>query len=132
MSRPTEPDRPRPARPRRVYGVGSAPDPRFSLANERTALAWMRTALALVAGGVGLTSLTSLAGLPRPLHLLAAAACVSGAVLAGWAVLGWQRAERSLRTGAELPAPTALPWLAAVVALLALLLAGYSLGTAFW
>ena len=30
-------------RPLSVYGHGEEPDPRFSLANERTALAWMRT-----------------------------------------------------------------------------------------
>ena len=45
------PGKPPPAtphrRPRSVYGGGEEPDPRFSLANERTALAWMRTALAL-------------------------------------------------------------------------------------
>ena len=35
--------------PRWVYGHGSTPDPRFSLANERTFLAWVRTALAVVA-----------------------------------------------------------------------------------
>ncbi len=39
-------------RPRGVYGVGEEPDPRFSLANERTSLAWMRTGLGLVGGGV--------------------------------------------------------------------------------
>jgi putative membrane protein len=40
-----------------VYRSGSEPDPRFSLANERTFLAWIRTALALLAGGVGLEAL---------------------------------------------------------------------------
>ena len=39
-------------RPRRVYEVGQDPDPRFTLANERTALAWVRTGLAMVAGGL--------------------------------------------------------------------------------
>ncbi len=33
--------------------VGSDPDYRFTLANERTFLAWIRTALALAAGGLG-------------------------------------------------------------------------------
>ena len=37
---------------------GSEPDPRFTLANERTFLAWIRTALALTAGGVALEALT--------------------------------------------------------------------------
>ncbi|WP_041583188.1 YidH family protein [Xylanimonas cellulosilytica] len=38
--------------PASVYGQGSEPDARFSLANERTFLAWIRTSLALMAGGV--------------------------------------------------------------------------------
>ena len=36
---------------RRLLPDGEEPDPRFTLANERTFLAWMRTALAFVAGG---------------------------------------------------------------------------------
>ena len=46
--------------PRRVYEAGTEPDPRFTMANERTFLAWIRTALALIAGGVALEAL----GLP--------------------------------------------------------------------
>lgn len=47
-----------PARwPRWVYDRGEEPDYRFSFANERTFLAWIRTALALVAGGVALDAL---------------------------------------------------------------------------
>ena len=37
--------------------VGEEPDYRFTLANERTFLAWIRTALALIAGGVALVQL---------------------------------------------------------------------------
>jgi putative membrane protein len=33
---------------------GEEPDPRFTLANERTFLAWIRTALAFIAGGIAL------------------------------------------------------------------------------
>jgi len=43
--------------PARLYREGSEPDPRFSLANERTFLAWLRTALALLAAGVALEAL---------------------------------------------------------------------------
>jgi putative membrane protein len=52
-------------KPASVYGQDDEPDPRFSLANERTALAWMRTALALVAAGVGVISITSLGTVPQ-------------------------------------------------------------------
>lgn len=38
----------------RLLAEGDDPDPRFSMANERTFLAWIRTALALIAGGIGL------------------------------------------------------------------------------
>ncbi len=38
--------------PRRVYGVGVEPDPRFTFTNERTLLAWIRTSLALLATAV--------------------------------------------------------------------------------
>lgn len=109
----------RPRRPERVYGVGSEPDPRFTLANERTALAWMRTALALVAGGVALISLTVLPDLPRWFTLMGAGACLGGAALSVRAVLGWARAERALRLGEPLPAPSALPMLAVGILVLA-------------
>jgi inner membrane protein YidH len=116
-----------PRRPRSVYGVGQEPDPRFSMANERTALAWIRTALAFVAGGVGLTSVARLAGLSRFLDVVAGVLSGLGALLAVTAVLGWQRRERAMRLDRPLPAPVALPWLAAGVTVAAVLLAGYVL-----
>ena len=112
-------------RPRAVYGVGAEPDPRFSMANERTALAWVRTALALVAGGVGLTSVARIAGLSRLLDAVAAGLCVLGALLAAVAVLGWRRRELAMRLDRPLPAPFALAWLGALVAAVALVLAVY-------
>jgi putative membrane protein len=112
-------------RPRSLYGVGAEPDPRFSMANERTALAWVRTALAFVAGGVGLTSVARIAGLSRLLDVVAAALCVLGALLAVVAVLGWRRRELAMRLDRPLPAPFALAWLGVLVAVVALVLAGY-------
>lgn len=43
--------------PRSVFRVGTEPDARFTLTNERTFLAWTRTALALIAGGVAFEAL---------------------------------------------------------------------------
>jgi putative membrane protein len=113
-------------RPRAVYGVGDEPDARFSLANERTALAWVRTGLGLVAGGVALTSLATFAELTVLLDVIAAVACLTGAAVAGYGWRTWRRNEIALRTGAPLPAPTALPVLAGGVVLMALVLAGYA------
>ena len=45
----------------KISRLGEAPDYRFSLANERTFLAWIRTALGFLAAGVGLDQLA-----PRP------------------------------------------------------------------
>jgi putative membrane protein len=91
--------------PRRVYGVGVEPDPRFSLANERTFLAWIRTSLALVAAGVALEAL----GFPQSPGLRGAAAVIfillgTGAAVRAW--IGWMAAERALRRNVPLPAPS--------------------------
>lgn len=105
-------------KPTSVYGVGEEPDPRFSLANERTALAWMRTALALVGGGVAIVSLAGLSTLPSWAALLGAAACLGGAALAVRAVTAWARVEVALRLHQPLPAPRALVALAGGVVVL--------------
>jgi putative membrane protein len=109
-----------------VYGVGSDPDVRFSLANERTALAWVRTGLSLVAGGVALTTLASFTDLPWVIDVIALVACLAGGALALSALFSWRRAERALRLDLPLPAPVALPWLVIGVVVLALVLAGYA------
>ncbi|MBO3095791.1 YidH family protein [Cellulomonas dongxiuzhuiae] len=90
--------------PRWVYGVGAEPDARFTLANERTFLAWARTGLALLAGGVALEAL----GLPVEPALRLAAAVVLialGTLAPAVAWWGWSRAERAMRRGDPLPAP---------------------------
>jgi len=112
--------------PASVYGQGDEPDPRFSLANERTALAWMRTALALVVSGVAVISISSLATVPRWTAVIGAASCVGGALLAWRAVAGWARVERALRLREALPAPRALATLAGGVIVLAALMLGLS------
>ncbi|UTT60455.1 YidH family protein [Cellulosimicrobium cellulans] len=117
-------------RPRSVYGVGAEPDARFSLANERTALAWVRTGLGLVAGGVALTSFATFAGMAGLLDVVAGVACLAGAGFAGYALVSWRRNERALRLRWRLPAPSGLPVLVVGVVVLALLLAGYAVGAA--
>ncbi|WP_454051433.1 YidH family protein [Cellulomonas sp. Marseille-Q8402] len=90
--------------PRQVYARGTEPDGRFSLANERTFLAWVRTALALLAGGVALEALD----LPVEPHLRLAASLVLlvlGIVAPVQAWFGWARAERAIRERRPLPAP---------------------------
>ena len=51
-----------------LKSVGTDPDYRFSLANERTFLAWLRTGLGLLAGAIALASLVHDFG-PRPIRV---------------------------------------------------------------
>lgn len=105
----------------RLLAEGSDPDPRFSLANERTFLAWIRTALALIAAGVGL-ALTG--GLVEPVlrHGFAVASAVTGALVAALAFRRWLRAERALRRAESLPPPAIAPIMAYGIAIAALIL----------
>jgi putative membrane protein len=87
-----------------VYRVGEDPDVRFSLANERTLLAWIRTAMALLAGGVAIdvVNLHLSTGLQRALAVLVLALGILCAV-DSW--VRWARSERAMRLAAPLPAP---------------------------
>jgi putative membrane protein len=92
-------------RPAWIYQDGHEPDPRFSLANERTFLAWVRTALAMLAGAVALDSLE----VPEPGWLrttLVVALVLFGGLVTAAAFRRWMRVERAMRIGAPLPAFT--------------------------
>ena len=97
--------------PRWVYAVGTRPDHRFSLANERTFLAWVRTSLAMLAGGVALDAV-DLDG-PRGLQTaLAVVLVVLGLLGAAASWLRWAATERAMRQNAPLPGTAALAWVA--------------------
>jgi putative membrane protein len=107
------------------------PDPRWSMANERTALAWVRTSLALLAGGVGLTSLARAADLPRAVDLASALICLLGAWVGVSAYVSWRRRETAMRDGQPLPESRTLPLLVGCIVVIALGLAAYLVGSAF-
>ena len=91
--------------PRSVYAEGDEADARFSLANERTFLSWIRTSLALIAAGVALEALRI--PVQEGLRFAAAAIFVALGILApihAW--ISWMRIERSLRRNRPLPAPS--------------------------
>jgi len=102
--------------------VGNEPDYRFTLANERTFLAWIRTALALAAGGLGALHLipTSVGSEILGIVLLGLSLATAGTAYRRWALN-----EASMRLGRPLP-PSHLPLLmavgTAVVSLIAALL----------
>lgn len=110
-------------RPRSVYGVGDEPEVQASLANERTALSWIRTGMTLVAGGVALATLSSFGDVPLVILAIAGLASLGGAALGVWALVSWRRTERALRLREPIPEPSVLPWLVAGVVAVGLLLA---------
>src|SRR5215469_17176714 len=83
---------------------GHEPDARFTFANERTFLAWSRTALALVVAGLAIVQLLPpFRGVPFGRHVLGVPLIVLGAVIAVASLYEWIRNQRALRLGQPLP-----------------------------
>jgi putative membrane protein len=108
--------------PQELRSVGSTPDYRFSLANERTFLAWLRTGLALVAGGLAAAQFLPNLSLVHLREAIAVALLLLGGAVAIRAVDHWARIERAIRLGEELPASRFPAVLALIVGLGALAL----------
>lgn len=88
-------------------------DSRFSLANERTFLAWIRTSLTLLAAGVAVVQLFPGIG-PKPLRLAAGLVlAVLSLLLAGTSHRRWRQVDHAVRTGVAPPRP----WQPAVTAI---------------
>ena len=89
--------------------VGKEPDYRFTLANERTFLAWVRTSLALAAGGLGAVSL-----IPDfyGSHVLGVLLLFLSVATAATSYRRWALNETAMRTAQALP-PSRLPQLMA-------------------
>lgn len=79
------------------------PDVRFTYANERTFLAWNRTALALIATGVAATQLLPKLQLEWGRRLLGLPLIALGAVVAAESLRQWRANQRAMRRGDPLP-----------------------------
>ncbi|MGU3652061.1 YidH family protein [Mycolicibacterium sp. A43C] len=88
--------------------VDAEPDYRFTLANERTFLAWIRTALALIAGGIAVVQFVPSFGIAGVRHGLSIMLTAGGGVLAALAVWRWRRVQEAMRRDVDLP-PTQIP-----------------------
>jgi putative membrane protein len=101
-------------------------DARFSYANERTFLAWNRTALASVTAGLAVTQLLPDFSIAGGRRMIGIPLIVLGVILALGSLRQWQANERAMAAGRPLP-PSRLPMLVAVVvgvtAVIALVLA---------
>lgn len=116
MNQPeTSEDQPRPGRgsfSARILRGGEEPDPRFTLANERTFLAWIRTALALLAGGIAVEAFTAEVFGPAIRTTVAVLLLLLAMFIAGGACFRWLNVERAMRRKAPLPLPLIIPVLA--------------------
>jgi putative membrane protein len=82
----------------------SEPDARFTFANERTFLAWTRTALAFMVAGLGIVQLLPpFPGVPWGRHVLGVPLIVIGAVIAVVSYGQWVRSQQAMRRGEPLP-----------------------------
>ncbi|MFI9012329.1 YidH family protein [Actinosynnema sp. NPDC053489] len=95
------------------------PDYRFTLANERTFLAWIRTALGLLAGGVAVGQLVPPFAFPGATLLLGLMCIALAAVLAATSYPRWRAVQRAMRADRPLPRSPVLVVLAVGVLLVA-------------
>lgn len=98
--------------------VGEDPDPRFTLANERTFLSWVTASLGFL--GIGL-AMGSIFEEPSPwANLLAVLWILLAAFTIVRAVVRWFRMERAMRYAEGLPLSSTIPIVAVTVGLLGL------------
>ena len=106
---------------------GTEPDARFTFANERTFLAWSRTALALVVGGLAIAQLLPpFPGVPWGRHVIGTPLILLGCAVSVVSYTEWKASQRALRHGEPLARsrlPRILAFAIAVIGLLAAVLA---------
>ena len=101
-----------------MRSVGEDPDPRFTLANERTFLAWVTASLGFT--GVGLALGTLLTENHGEFQILSSLWVLLGAFTIIRAVVRWFRMERAMRLAQALPLSSTIPVVALSVAVLGL------------
>ena len=113
----------RPVRPQgKWWQVGKTPDYRFTLANERTFLAWIRTALALMAGAVGIEQFSPQLSSEELRIIISTMLLLAASCMGYMAWQRWRRNEYAMRLEEDLPYTRALAIIAILMAVLAILL----------
>ncbi len=95
-------------------------DPRFTLANERTFLAWIRTGLALVVAGLAVTQFFRPFSIAAGRRILGVPLIAVGAAVSLWCFRRWIETERAMRRGEIVPATTFPAFVTIVVGVVAL------------
>ncbi|OJZ73426.1 hypothetical protein BRW65_13395 [Mycobacterium paraffinicum] len=100
------------------------PDYRFTFANERTFLAWQRTALGLLAAAVALVQLVPELAIPGARRVLAVGLAVLAILTSGMGLLRWRQADDAMRHGRPLPRHPSPTYLAIGLTLVAIIALG--------
>ncbi|HAQ25522.1 YidH family protein [Stutzerimonas nitrititolerans] len=93
----------------RLLSGGQEPDPRFTLANERTFLAWIRTSLALLAGGVAVEAFAAEIFSLEIRKALSITLLLLAMFISASACIRWLNIERAMRHKRPLPFPLLIP-----------------------
>jgi putative membrane protein len=99
-------------------------DYRFTFANERTFLAWQRTALGLLAAAVALVQLVPELAIPGSRRLLGVGLALLATLTSVMGLLRWQQADRAMRRGDPLPRHPSPAYLAVGLTLVGIIALG--------
>lgn len=94
-------------------------DPRFVFANERTFLAWIRTALALITAGLAVTQFFRPLTIPGASIAIGIALIGAGALLSFASYREWYKDETMMRRGETIPVARFPRYLAITIGLVA-------------
>ena len=97
------------------------PDYRFTLANERTFLAWIRTALALLAGSVAIVELVPVVAIPDGRKILGALLAIISIAIVIYSCWRWRSVQQAMHHDAPLPRSLNIPLLTGAIIVIGIL-----------
>lgn len=107
--------------------VSTEPDYRFTLANERTFLAWQRTSLGLLAAAVAVVQFMPELTVPGLRHILGVLIGAMAVATAAAGLVRWAQVDRAMRHDQPLPRPAIPIYLTTGLATMGLVTVGFAI-----